>query len=63
MQISTPSSPEIAVKDRIESVSPPLCPVCSASLVPMHHSYRCLRCSYHFCVGCEPFDSDPPSDA
>jgi DNA-directed RNA polymerase subunit RPC12/RpoP len=63
MRIDTPSSPEIAVKERIESDCPSRCPMCSALLVPLHNSYRCSRCSYHFCLGCEPFDRDPPSEA
>jgi hypothetical protein len=63
MQIITPSSQEIAAKDCVESACPLRCPVCSGSLVPLHNSYRCSRCAYHLCAGCEQFDLGPPSDA
>jgi hypothetical protein len=59
MQISTPSSPEIDAPERRES-SPPQCPVCSGSLLALHNFYRCSRCAYHLCVGCEQFDLEPP---
>jgi len=29
------------------------CPVCSGPLVPLRGTYRCTRCCYSLCVGCE----------
>ena len=62
MQIGTPSSQEIAAKERVESAYPLRCPVCGGSLVPLHNAYRCSRCCYHLCAGCEQFDLGPPND-
>lgn len=56
MQISTPSSQEATAAERVESACPPRCPVCSGSLVPLHNAYRCSRCGYHLCAGCEPIE-------
>ncbi len=33
--------------------SQPRCPVCNGPLFPLRDSYRCARCSYSLCVGCE----------
>ena len=63
MQISPPSSQEIAAKERVESACPLRCPVCGgSSLVPLHNAYRCSRCCYHHCTSCEAFDLGLPSD-
>jgi hypothetical protein len=59
MQINTSSSAEIAPKDQRESCCP-RCPVCSGSLLPLRNVYRCTRCSFHLCAGCEAFDQEPP---
>jgi hypothetical protein len=32
---------------------PALCPVCAGRLVYLRSQYRCSRCCYSFCVGCE----------
>jgi hypothetical protein len=53
MQISTSTSQEASMTDRGESAGTFRCPVCSGSLVPLHNFYRCARCSYHICAGCE----------
>jgi hypothetical protein len=35
----------------------PACPVCSGVLVPLRGLYRCSRCSFSLCVGCEAEES------
>jgi hypothetical protein len=30
------------------------CPVCGGGLVPLRSMWRCGRCSFVQCVGCEP---------
>jgi hypothetical protein len=32
------------------------CPMCGGMLVPMRDQYRCSRCFFSLCVGCEPED-------
>ncbi len=59
MQISTSSSPEISTMERGEYTCPLRCPLCSGSLVPLHNSYRCARCSYPLCAGCEQSSPEP----
>src|SRR5262249_1762951 len=56
MQISTHSPQEAPTKERTESHCQSRCPVCSGSLIPLHNSYRCSRCSHHLCVGCEKIE-------
>jgi hypothetical protein len=43
-------------------VRQPLCPVCSGALIPLHNLYRCSRCYYTLCVGCEPIEGRPGTD-
>lgn len=62
MQINPPSPHENAATERVESACPLRCPVCSGSLVPLHNSYRCSRCCYHQCAGCDQFDIGAASD-
>jgi hypothetical protein len=56
MQINPPSSPPTRTNDHEQPVYLPPCPLCRGSLVPLRNSYRCLRCSYHVCAGCEPVE-------
>ncbi|HTU23123.1 MAG TPA: hypothetical protein VMG10_34120 [Gemmataceae bacterium] len=63
MQISTPSSQEIAAKERVEIACSLRCPVCSGSLIPLHNAYRCSRCCYHLCAGCEQPEVELPGGA
>lgn len=63
MQISTPSSQENTATERGEATSPPRCPLCSGFLIPLPRAYRCSRCCYHHCIGCEASDAATPSDA
>jgi hypothetical protein len=62
MQIGTRSTPEALVKERTETPCLPCCPVCSGSLVPLHNAYRCARCSYYLCVGCEQIETGSSTD-
>jgi hypothetical protein len=32
----------------------PPCPVCGGPLIPLRGQYRCSRCLFSLCVGCEP---------
>jgi hypothetical protein len=59
MQILTPSDREIPAEEHVQPTYPLRCPLCSESLVPLHNSYRCSRCSYQFCAGCEPVETEP----
>jgi hypothetical protein len=34
------------------------CPLCAGVLIPVREGYRCLRCKYVFCVGCEAAAAD-----
>jgi hypothetical protein len=41
----------------------PLCPVCGGVLVPMRTAWRCSRCYFSLCAGCEPmFVSGPAAE-
>ena len=31
----------------------PCCPVCNGPLVPLRDAYRCARCLFTLCVGCD----------
>jgi hypothetical protein len=42
--------------------SAPACPVCGAALVPMRSLWRCSRCCFSLCAGCEPVASAPSRD-
>jgi hypothetical protein len=41
---------------------PPPCPVCAGLLVPLRDQYRCSRCFFSFCVGCENPDEYSAGD-
>jgi hypothetical protein len=56
MQISSHSPQESSSHDERASVSQPQCPVCNASLIPLRNHYRCARCCYSICVGCEQME-------
>jgi hypothetical protein len=32
----------------------PPCPICGGGLVPLRGTWRCARCSFLLCVGCDP---------
>jgi hypothetical protein len=31
----------------------PQCPLCAGELVLLRDGYRCVRCCYSFCLGCD----------
>jgi hypothetical protein len=33
--------------------SPPRCPLCDGTIIPLRDGYRCVRCRYGFCFSCE----------
>jgi hypothetical protein len=37
-----------------EGVTRPRCPVCGGPFFILRDFYRCLRCLFSLCVGCEP---------
>ena len=47
-----------------EPAAGPPCPLCNGQLVPLHGAYRCARCSFILCAGCEtsPSCGTPPDD-
>jgi hypothetical protein len=32
----------------------PMCPVCGGGLIPLRGQWRCSRCYFALCAGCEP---------
>jgi hypothetical protein len=32
----------------------PSCPVCGGGLIPLRGNWRCGRCSFALCAGCDP---------
>jgi hypothetical protein len=39
-----------------------LCPLCQGGLVRLRDAYRCGRCSFVICVGCEAVAVGPGAD-
>jgi hypothetical protein len=37
----------------VPAAQPRGCPACAAPMVPLRGQYRCTRCYFTFCVGCE----------
>jgi hypothetical protein len=62
MQIGIPSTQENPSKDGMEPLRLPRCPLCSGALVPLHNAYRCSRCAYHLCIGCEQIETSSTAD-
>ena len=62
MQLGTRSSHE-EQPDKAPPPCRPLCPVCSGPLIPLRDFYRCARCSFSICVGCEGPGPYFPADA
>jgi hypothetical protein len=42
--------------------SPAHCPVCNGVLIPLRGNYRCARCYFSLCAGCEPLEVPDPSE-
>lgn len=47
---SLPAEQVVPVRD---AARPPLCPVCGALLHMLRGFWRCVRCQYCLCEGCE----------
>ncbi len=43
-----------------QCVRQPTCPACGGVFVPQRDGYRCTRCHFTLCVGCEPEDRPDP---
>ena len=41
----------------------PHCPMCSGVMVPLGEHYRCSRCFFDLCVGCEGAEVSAPQGA
>jgi hypothetical protein len=41
-----------------ETAAQPICPVCGGHFVPLGGLWRCTRCSFTTCEGCEGTDSE-----
>jgi hypothetical protein len=53
LQPQTHSPGEPHSRETATAPRPPLCPLCAGRLVALHNTYRCLRCRFSLCVGCE----------
>jgi len=51
---------EEEVKENRPVSYPAPCPVCNGLLIPLRGHYRCARCCYSFCIGCEAEPFCPP---
>jgi hypothetical protein len=40
----------------------PPCPVCGGALVPLRGHFRCSRCFFSACAGCEADHAPEPAD-
>lgn len=39
----------------------PLCPACGGVFAPQRDGYRCTRCLFTLCIGCEPDAKTDPT--
>jgi hypothetical protein len=53
------SEREYSLTCTISSNTMPKCPACGGMLVPMRSAWRCSRCYFSLCAGCEPLLSAP----
>lgn len=60
MQPRTQSPQEEQSRDSPGHPSGPWCPVCSGALIPLRNLYRCARCYYSACAGCDDSAICPP---
>jgi hypothetical protein len=60
MHPGTQVSQQERAQDSPGGAPSPRCPVCSGALIPLRSQYRCTRCYYSLCVGCEGADASPP---
>lgn len=62
MQIHSTTSHEIVPSENRATACPACCPLCNGSLVRLHNSYRCSRCRYYLCAGCEAIETESIND-
>jgi len=55
MSFPTHATPDEASQEPAASRQP-CCPVCSGALVELRGQFRCSRCYFTLCVGCETVD-------
>ena len=56
MRMSFPTtSPDESTNDAA-TTRQPHCPACSGPLIELRGQYRCTRCYFTLCVGCETVD-------
>jgi hypothetical protein len=61
MQAGTRSTQGERVGEGTCVVPAPRCPVCSGPLVLLRDHYRCARCCYSVCAGCDAAAFSPPA--
>jgi hypothetical protein len=60
---SEPSNqPVSSVCDHPAPTGALVCPMCGAALVPLRGQWRCSRCYFALCAGCEPMLSYESAD-
>jgi hypothetical protein len=50
---------EYATENR-RACQQPRCPMCGGVMFPLGEHYRCSRCFFDLCVGCEGFEVSAP---
>ena len=55
MSFPTPAMPDEPGQEPATNRQP-CCPVCNGALVELRGQYRCSRCYFTLCVGCETVD-------
>jgi hypothetical protein len=53
MGVNQPTGQQATTNAPPKSIVQP-CPACGGMLVPLRHAWRCSRCYFSLCVGCEP---------
>jgi hypothetical protein len=59
MQCATNPLPNQQVNKSHSPSSQPTCPVCQGLLVDLRGSFRCVRCQFTICEGCEGGPAGP----
>jgi hypothetical protein len=53
MKPETDTSPAECLGYAVPPDPQPRCPVCGGCFLPVRHSWRCCRCLFSLCDGCE----------
>jgi hypothetical protein len=62
MLVSNATPAEDGGRGTRPSCRQPPCPVCGGSLVPLRGHYRCSRCFFSACAGCEADEAPEPAE-